>query len=106
MTIETIFAFIAGLFTRPLFELNILEIALLAGICFLAVLLVRLICIGVVKIFSLFTVVFSAKEKCKKIQCTSCGRTLDRCVCQKNKDKSYVARLCNHRKEEKQKKEK
>ena len=44
---------------------------------------------------------FSAKQKCKKIQCTSCGRTLDRCVCQKNKDRGYVSRLYNYKKEQK-----
>lgn len=52
-------------------------------------------------IWVFFKVLFSAKRRCQKIQCTTCGRTLDKCVCEKNKGKGYLARLILHSKEKK-----
>jgi hypothetical protein len=34
----------------------------------------------------------TAKAKCAAIQCPFCGKTLDRCVCAKNKNRSYGKR--------------
>lgn len=52
-------------------------------------------------IFRLFQTIFSAKKRCSKIVCSSCGRTLDKCVCEKNKHRSYIRRLSLYSKEKK-----
>ena len=41
----------------------------------------------------------SAKHRCSKITCKHCGRTLDKCVCENNKNASYNQRLRRYYKE-------
>lgn len=50
--------------------------------------------------------IFSAKKRCAKIQCTSCGRTLDKCTCEKNKKRGYIRRLALYGKEQRELKKK
>lgn len=49
---------------------------------------------------------FSAKAKCKQIQCDVCGRTLDKCTCAKNANKSYLGRLRAYKKKKRLQKKK
>lgn len=51
--------------------------------------------------FKIFQAIFSAKKRCSKIICSSCGRTLDKCVCEKNKNRGYFRRLSLYSKEKK-----
>lgn len=52
-------------------------------------------------IFNVLAIIFSAKKRCSRIVCTSCGRTLDKCTCQKNKGRGYFRRLALYSKEKK-----
>lgn len=93
------------LFETPLFELTMIEVAVAAGLLVLAFFVLKFLVKWVKHIFRFIKMAFSAKQKCKKIQCTTCGRTLDRCACQKNKDRGYVSRLYNYKKEQKLRKD-
>jgi len=42
----------------------------------------------------------NAKRKCSKITCKKCGRTLDKCICESNKNLSYNQRLRKYYKEQ------
>lgn len=55
---------------------------------------------GFKKIFVAIGKACSAKEKCKKIKCRKCGRTLDACICAKYKNKSCRKRLKIWKKEQ------
>lgn len=100
-----IIEYIIELFKTPLGQLNILQIALVAGVCICLFFVGKFAIKFLSTIGRFFKTLFSSKQKCKKIQCHVCGRTLDRCVCQKNKDKSYFSRLYNYRKEQRVKKD-
>ena len=55
--------------------------------------LVFLLFKGIVAIVKLLRKVFKTpKEKCASVQCPFCGKTLDKCVCTKNHDRSYRKR--------------
>ena len=70
--------------------------AVIAGVIFLAGFIIFKILKG---IFTLLRNIFSAKTKCKKIQCRTCGRTLDKCTCAKNQGRGYIRRLALFSKE-------
>lgn len=42
-------------------------------------------------------VLFSPKHRASKVTCLHCGRTLDKCTCQGNKDVSFSKRLKKHK---------
>ena len=96
------------IFESPITELNLLEIIIGVLTVYIAYLLivriVKPIINGIKYFFKFIKVSITSSEKCKKIQCTSCGRTLDKCVCLKNNGKSNFARLMLYKKEQKQKK--
>lgn len=81
-----------------LFFGGILIIAVFAGLVFLAGWLIWTI---LKMLYNIVSSIFSAKKKCSKIVCSSCGRTLDKCTCQKNKNKGYFARLALYSREKK-----
>lgn len=93
--------------TKPISELNIIQLTVVVLIMIAALFLLKklFVLIGKILVYigRALKIIFSAKERCKKLQCTSCGRTLDKCVCQKNSGKSYIKRLYLYRKEEKEK---
>ena len=72
-------------------------IGLIAGAIFLVGLLVYVVFKG---LGTFFVNVFSAKKRCSKIQCSTCGRTLDKCTCEKNKNRGNVRRLALYSKEQ------
>lgn len=45
----------------------------------------------------------SIKQHCQHIQCPTCGRTLDKCICNKNKHRGNLARLSAYYRERKEK---
>lgn len=91
------------IFNVSIAELTLIElltgIAVVALIVILAYKLFKFIWSGIKHFARFVRVSIDAKEKCKHIQCTSCGRTLDKCVCQKNKGKSNFGRLMAYKKE-------
>ena len=46
------------------------------------------------------------KQKCASVQCPFCGKTLDKCVCTKNQDRSYSKRYRVYKKWKKANKKK
>ena len=80
-----------------MFVLSLVVIAAMIGVAILIAKFFALIFRGIRNIIS-------AKSKCQHIQCGVCGRTLDRCVCAKNKGRSNASRLHHHTLEEKAKK--
>lgn len=103
---ETIGNFLADIFVRiPLAEMNGFQLAFLVLLSIAGVWLARKVLkytkIAIVAVTTAIKNTLSAKERCKKIQCVHCGRTLDRCTCAKNKGKSAVSRLILYKKEHK-----
>ena len=103
---DNIGAWFAELYTMPLgsmepwrFILMIL-ITIVGGILSFFILKAALKFLKHVVIF--VANIFSAKTRCKKVMCPHCGRTLDRCVCDLNKHRSYVSRLYHYKKEKKE----
>ena len=95
-------------FQTPFGELTIFQITigilLAIGAIWLSIKILKYTWIGIKAIFKAIKNTFSAKEKCKKIQCIHCGRTLDKCICEKNRKKSCVSRLIIYNREHKTKK--
>lgn len=95
--------FILSLFNTPLAELTFWQILLAlvltgaAGV--LAFFLVKVLWIVLKGIGRGLRAIFSAKHKCRKIQCPTCGRTLDKCQCEKNKKRGYLSRLYHYKKD-------
>lgn len=91
------------LFNSPIAELTFIELLVGAALFVLFGLIIwklaKFLWSGVSHFIKFIRVSVTAKEKCKNIQCTVCGRTLDKCVCQKNKDKSNLARLMAYKRE-------
>ena len=77
---------------------SLLAIAIICGVIFGIGWLLYHILKG---IFNILTIIFSAKKRCSRIVCSSCGRTLDKCTCQKNKNRGYFRRLALYSKEKK-----
>jgi len=97
--------FISGLFTTPLSDMKAIELICLVLLCVAAFYIAKKVLKFVRAAFKLIgrglRNIFSAKHRCSKIQCKTCGRTLDKCICAKNKNRSYVSRLYHYHKEEK-----
>lgn len=96
---------IAGLLTLPLASWTYVDILLLAAITVALFFLLKY----VLKILGAFFKILwkgirnlSAKKRCSRVQCPHCGRMLDKCVCESNKNKSYAYRLRKYRKEKRQ----
>lgn len=91
------------IFNLPLSDLTFIEFIIACALAVLLFLVIRKVvrCVRTFfrSLFKFVKVHAAASEKCKKIQCTTCGRTLDKCVCQKNKGKSNFARLHAYKKE-------
>lgn len=96
------------IFNNPITDLTFIELVVSVALTVLFVLLVfklaNVIFKGLKFLYNFIKANLTAKEKCKHIQCTGCGRTLDKCVCQKNRGKSNFMRLVNYRKERRMKK--
>ena len=96
--------------TTKISEMNGLQLVILVllslGVLWVAKKAIFLIWIAIKTIFSKLFHLLSAKEACQKIQCTTCGRTLDNCVCEKNRHRSYISRLAHYRKERRQERKK
>lgn len=97
-------------FFTPLGEMTLIEVIaggvaclVAAAIVFVAYKLVRWL---LTKFKGGLRTTFSAKAKCQRIQCTSCGRTLDKCICVKNKEKGYLGRVLLYRREQRLRKKK
>ena len=99
--------FIVNLFSTSLANMKGIEFVAFVLISIAAVWLLIKILKYIWKFFKLIAKGFknltSAKEKCKKIQCTKCGRTLDKCICESYKKKSSVSKLLKYKKEHKKK---
>ena len=95
---------IQEIFFTPLSQMNGFNFILLILLSAIAVTVVIYTYIAIFKFFKILFLgtknIISAKSKCQHIQCSTCGRTLDRCVCQKNRDRSAASRLYNYNKEE------
>ena len=100
---EIISSLFHKLFNSPLAELTFVELLVGAALFTLFGLiiwkLVKFLCSGISHFVKFIRVSITAKEKCKNIQCTVCGRTLDKCACQKNKGKSDLAKLMAYKRE-------
>ena len=90
-------------FFTPLGDMRLVDI--IAGAVMLAVAVAAVIIIFKLvkwilqKSGTSFRTVFSAKARCQKIQCTSCGRTLDKCICVKNRERGYLGRVMLYNRE-------
>lgn len=99
----TIVNFFTDIFVRlSIGEMNGFELALLVLFSYLGFLLLKKVAkwiLTALKVIYHFTKnILSAKEKCKKIQCVKCGRTLDRCICPQNKGRSSIGKLIDYKK--------
>lgn len=99
--------FITDIFTSKVGDLTTIEIwigtLLFIAATWLGIKIVKYTWIAIKAIFKAIKNTLSAKEKCKRIQCIHCGRTLDRCICERNKKKSCVSRLMRYNKEHRNK---
>jgi predicted RNA-binding Zn-ribbon protein involved in translation (DUF1610 family) len=109
-TIKDILELWDGMFTAPLDELNIIQVGMAAGMVFLGWKALQAIFKSsktgsqiVVRIGKVVAKTLSAKNRASKIVCPHCGRTLDKCVCPKNKGVSYSKRIKKYRLEQKAK---
>lgn len=97
--------FILDIFKTPLGEMQgwefILFLLLTAAAGFLSYIILKYLWIGLKFFCRGVRNVTSAKEKCKHIQCNKCGRTLDRCICERNKGKGSILRLAQYKREHK-----
>ena len=95
------------LFRSPLSELEGYQLLILAGVAVILFFLFRglgrLIGSAFKKIGSKTKKKISYTEKCKQIQCRHCGRTLDKCQCQKNQGHGSFYRYRHWKKENKKK---
>lgn len=90
------------LFQEPLLSLNFMQLLALALISILLFFVVKYL-LKFIKIALKFIAYLlgsiSSKSRCKKHQCPHCGRTLDKCVCECNRGRSYTYRLNRYNKE-------
>ena len=97
-------AFFDWIFNTPATEWNgrwvLAYLGMIVIVCWIIVKLWKYVKSGALAIHHGWRKVFSAKLRCKKIQCPTCGRTLDACVCAKNKKLGYRARLRLYHKEQ------
>lgn len=102
---NTIGDFFRDLFASPLSDMTALQLVCLVLICiagyFVAKKILKFVWAALKLIGRGFRNIFSAKHRCSEVQCKTCGRTLDKCVCAKNKKRGYVSRLYHYHKEEK-----
>ena len=100
----SIINYIKYIFMTPISDLQGLHFMVMITLYIIGLATVIGSLIGIFKFVSLIfrgtRNIVSAKSKCQHIQCRTCGRTLDRCVCQKNKDRGNASRLYNYNKEE------
>lgn len=100
-----IWAYLGRIFyTSSFVELKVLDILVVIVLTCLAFYIIKYIFKGLHKIFVGIhqgAVNMSAKNKCSHIQCRHCGRSLDRCTCNENRNKSYNYRLRHYKKETK-----
>jgi len=93
-----------GLFNKPLMELNAPQIFILVLLSYGFFLAFKVIFAssktGVKVIYSGASGILKAvspKHRASKVTCLHCGRTLDKCTCQGNKDVSFSKRLKKHK---------
>ena len=102
------FDFFVKLFTTPISELSVYQIAIAAAICVAAFFtlkwLFKFLLAGLKWFGKLFKLMFSAKARCKKTVCPHCGKTLDKCSCVENKKRGYLSRIVHHNKEMRERK--
>lgn len=90
------------LFT-PFYEMQGYQIIFLAIFGVLAVILsikvAKALAVVLKAIWVVLKDLFSVKGKCKKIQCRHCGRTLDKCICERNRGAGNIKKLYRYKKE-------
>ena len=100
------FFYLGRIFLTPLSDLTGLDFVVLivtsAAILFASAFILYILGKGCFLVGRGTKNIISAKSKCQKIQCKVCGRTLDRCICQKNKNRGNASRLYNYKKEERE----
>lgn len=103
---EKIINLIKGILTSPISELNVIEIFSVIVVLVFVVYFTKYFVIYLFKFLKFLVkcirMTISAKQKCKKIQCYSCGRTLDKCACEKNSGRGSLSRLYHYKKEQKE----
>lgn len=90
------------LFRTPLGEMTAIHLFLLAIIAIVAFYAIKYIwkfLKGGLKVSGKGLRTLTPKHRCSKVQCNTCGRTLDKCVCSKNRKRTYVGRLMNYHSE-------
>jgi hypothetical protein len=94
----------SGLFSRPISELNGVQIGVLVLVYLLGWQVLKVLYKTSRKGASVivtgtgnFLKLFSTKTKASKTVCLHCGRTLDKCICQSNKTLSLSKRLKKHK---------
>jgi len=91
------------LFQRPISELNFVHVIILIAIAFVGFKLLKFILKYLLKglkaVGTAILGIFSPKAKCSKTLCRHCQRTLDKCVCNSNRGKSYFVRLYRYNRE-------
>lgn len=97
--------FILEIFNTSLGDMTAWQLLLATGLSivlvYLGIKILKYAWIVLKAIFRTIKNVFSAKRHCSKIQCKYCGRTLDKCICQRNKNRGYISRLYHYKKENK-----
>lgn len=100
---DKLWEFILSLFNTPLAELTLARLlaglAIFAAAGLVAILALKLLWLIITGVGKGIRAIFSAKHKCSKIQCPTCGRTLDKCQCEKNKKRGYLSRLYHYKKD-------
>ena len=101
-TFNAVIKWVGGLFKTftetPIEELTCFKLLVIIVFCIISFYLLkytlRFLVIGSKSCYKkIRNKIKSSKEKCAKIQCPYCGRTLDKCVCTSNQKLSYKERL-------------
>lgn len=101
---KQIWEFILMIFNTPIVEMTgwqiIVLVLLSIAVIWLSLKVLKYAWITIKTVFRTLHNVFSAKKKCQKIQCPHCGRTLDKCICQRNQKRGYLSRIYHYKRDD------